>query len=247
MFSLKSKKIFVTGGSRGIGSAIVKYLASCGADVAFTYSSSEQKAIELKESLGSGDHICLKLDVSKSDEVDQVIQTIVERWGNIDGVVNNAGITKDQLILRMKNDDFQQVMNTNMNGAFYVTRAVSKYMLKARAGSFVNISSVISSAGNQGQSNYAASKGALEAFTRSIALEFASRGIRANCVAPGYIKSDMTDALSEEQLKKISEKIPMQRPGEQSEISQVVGFLLSDSASYITGQTIHVNGGMYLS
>jgi 3-oxoacyl-[acyl-carrier protein] reductase len=247
MHNLKSKKIFVTGGSRGIGSSIVKFLDSCGADVAFTFSSNEQKALELKNSLNGTDHLCFKLDVSQSEQVDQVIQNIIEKWGKIDAVINNAGITKDQLILRMKNEDFQQVMNTNMNGAFYVTRAVCKYMLKSRSGSIVNISSVIGSTGNQGQSNYAASKGALEAFTRSIALEFASRGIRANCVAPGYIKSDMTDSLTEDQLKKISEKIPMHRPGEQMEVAQVVAFLLSDSASYITGQTIHVNGGMYLS
>ena len=147
----------------------------------------------------------------------------------------------------MKPEDFDLVVKTNLSGAFYVTKLFSKYMLKARKGSFVNISSVIGSTGNAGQSNYAASKGGLEAFTKSVALELASRGIRANCIAPGYIKSDMTAALNEDQLKAFNERIPLGRPGEGVEVAHATAFLLSDSASYITGQTLHVNGGMYLS
>ncbi|MEQ1721698.1 MAG: 3-oxoacyl-[acyl-carrier-protein] reductase [Pseudobdellovibrio sp.] len=247
MLNLKSKKFFVTGGSRGIGAGIVKLLADQGAHVAFTYSTNEAKAQELLKSLSGSGHLCFQLDVSNPDSVEEVVSKLLATWPEIDGVVNNAGITKDQLLLRMKAEDFNQVIQTNLTGVFAVTKAFSKAMLKSRKGSFVNISSVIGSMGNAGQSNYAASKGGVESFTKSIALELASRGIRANCVAPGYIKSDMTDALTEDQLKNFNEKIPLGRAGEASEVAQTVAFLLSDSASYITGQTLHVNGGMYLS
>ncbi|MFZ3229245.1 MAG: 3-oxoacyl-[acyl-carrier-protein] reductase [Pseudobdellovibrio sp.] len=243
---LIGKKIFVTGGSRGIGSAIVKYLAEQGAHVCFTYSSNEAAATDLLKTLPGEGHFFHKLNIANENNVEEVIAEVIKRWSTVDGVVNNAGITKDQLILRMKSEDFSNVIQTNLMGAFYITKAFSKIMLKARAGSFVNISSVIGATGNAGQANYAASKGGLESFTRSVALEFASRGIRANCVAPGYIKSDMTAALSEEQLKSFSDKIPLNRPGEGVEVASVVAFLLSDAASYITGQTLHVNGGMYL-
>ncbi len=247
MLKLNNKKFFVTGGSRGIGAGIVKLLAELGAHICFTYSTNESKAQELLKALPGSDHHCFQLDVSDLNSVEQVTAKVSAMWPEIDGVVNNAGITKDQLLLRMKPEDFNQVIQTNLTGVFAVTKAFSKQMLKARKGAFVNISSVIGSTGNAGQSNYAASKGGLEAFTKSVALEFASRGIRANCVAPGYINSDMTQALSEAQLKSFSEKIPLQRPGEASEVAAAVAFLLSDSASYITGQTLHVNGGMYLS
>jgi 3-oxoacyl-[acyl-carrier protein] reductase len=247
MLNLKNKKFFVTGGSRGIGRGIVKLLADLGAHVAFTYSTHEAKAQELLHSLSGEGHLCFQLDVSKPNAVEEVVSKLLETWPEVDGVVNNAGITKDQLLLRMKADDFNQVIQTNLTGVFAITKAFSKVMLKSRKGSFVNISSVIGSMGNSGQSNYAASKGGVEAFTKSIALELASRGIRANCVAPGYIKSDMTDALTEDQLKSFNEKIPLGRAGESSEVAEAVAFLLSDSASYITGQTLHVNGGMYLS
>lgn len=244
--NLSQKKFFVTGGSRGIGAAIVKTLADAGAQVAFTYSTNQTKAEELLVSLPGKGHLALQLDVSDSSAVDSIVSQVINEWGDIDGVVNNAGITRDQLILRLKLDDFEKVIQTNLTGVFAVTKAFSKSMLKARKGAFVNISSVIGSLGNAGQSNYAASKGGLEAFTKSVALEFASRGIRANCVAPGYIKSDMTDALSPEQLKAFTEKIPLARAGEANDVAHAVAFLLSDAASYITGQTLHVNGGMYL-
>lgn len=247
MENLKNKKFFVTGGSRGIGAGIVKLLADSGAHVSFTYSTNEAKAQELLKSLPGSGHHCFQLDVSNLQSVEDVTAKVTALWPEIDGVVNNAGITKDVLLLRMKPEDFNNVIQTNLTGVFAVTKAFSKQMLKARKGAFVNISSVIGSTGNSGQSNYAASKGGLEAFTKSIALEFGSRGIRANCVAPGYIKSDMTGALTDEQLRNFSEKIPLQRPGEANEVAAAVAFLLSDSASYITGQTLHVNGGMYLS
>lgn len=246
MINLKNKKFFVTGGSRGIGAGIVTCLADLGAQVAFTYSTNEAKAQSLLKSLPGSGHHCFQLDVTDQTLIESVTSKVLEIWPDIDGVVNNAGITKDQLILRMKADDFNQVLQTNLTGVFLITKNISKAMLKNRKGCFVNISSVIGSTGNAGQSNYAASKGGLEAFTKSVALELASRGIRANCVAPGYIKSDMTDALNEEQLKKFNEKIPLQRAGEALEVANAVAFLLSDAASYITGQTLHVNGGMYL-
>ncbi len=246
MIDLKNKKIFITGGSRGIGAAIVKVLASAGASVAFTYSTNESKAQDLLKSLPGSNHLCFQLNVADAAAVEQVVEQVLQKWTHVDGVVNNAGITKDQLLLRMKAEDFDQVIQTNLTGVFSITKAFSKSMLKARQGSFVNISSVIGSTGNAGQSNYAASKGGLEAFTKSIALELASRGIRANCVAPGYIKSDMTDALNQEQLAKFNEKIPLARAGEGEEVAKAVAFLLSDAASYITGQTLHVNGGMFL-
>lgn len=246
---LKGKKVFLTGGSRGIGAATVLRLAELGASMAFTYSSSETQAQKLLESLNRDQnqtHLCLKMDIANETSVEEGVAYVYQQWAEVDGIVNNAGITKDQLLLRMKSEDFNQVIQTNLTGAYYVTKAFSKAVLKARKGSFVNISSVIGSIGNAGQANYAASKGGLEAFTKSIALEFASRGIRANCVAPGYIKSDMTNALTPEQLAKFNEKIPLARPGEGEEVANAVAFLLSDASSYITGQTLHVNGGMYL-
>ncbi|AZZ36801.1 3-oxoacyl-[acyl-carrier-protein] reductase [Bdellovibrio sp. qaytius] len=243
---LKGKNIFITGGSRGIGAAIVKKCAELGARVAFTYSSAEAQAQAVLSSLPGTGHMTLKMNVTNKEEVDSGSAKVIEAFGDIHGVVNNAGITKDQLLLRMKDEDFDAVLKANLYGTFYVSKAFAKNLLKTRNASVVNISSVIGSAGNAGQSNYAASKAGLEGFTRSLALELGSRNIRINAVAPGYIKSDMTEALSEDQLKYFSEKIPLGRAGEPAEVAQTVAFLLSDASSYITGQTLHVNGGLYL-
>lgn len=245
--NLENKNIFVTGGSRGIGAAIVKELANQGAKVAFTYSSQQEAAETVLKSLKGSGHKHFKMDVSQSAQVEEVGSQILETFGQIHGVVNNAGITKDQLILRMKNEDFTDVIKTNLEGVFYVTKFFSKSMLKNRQGSFVNISSVVGATGNAGQSNYAASKAGVEGFTKSIALEFAARNIRANTISPGYISSDMTKNLTEEQLKYFSDRIPLGRPGNPEEIAKAVVFLLSDAASYITGQTLHINGGLHLS
>ncbi len=244
--NLKGKNIFITGGSRGIGAAIVKQCAEQGARVAFTYSSAEAQAQAVLSSLPGEGHLTFKMNVTVKEEVDATSAKVIEAFGDIHGVVNNAGITKDQLLLRMKDEDFDAVLKANLYGTFYVSKAFAKNLLKTRNASVVNISSVIGSSGNAGQSNYAASKAGLEGFTRSLALELASRNIRINAVAPGYIKSDMTDALGEDQLKFFSEKIPLGRAGEPSEVAQTVAFLLSDASSYITGQTLHVNGGLYL-
>ncbi len=244
---LSGKTVFITGGSRGIGAAIVKKCAELGATVAFTYSSQKEAAEAILKSLPAGKHSIHQLNISDSEQVDQVCENVIQTHGEIYGVVNNAGITKDQLLLRMKNEDFQSVINANLNGTFYVTKFFAKHMLKNRKGSFVHISSVIGSSGNAGQSNYAASKAGIEGFSRSVALELSSRNIRSNVIAPGYIKSDMTSALSPEQLKAFSDKIPLGRPGEAEDIANSVVFLLSDAASYMTGQTLHINGGLYLS
>lgn len=245
--SLKDQLIFITGGSRGIGSAIVKECARQGARVVFTYSNNQTSAETLLNDIPGEGHGIFQLDVSNEEQVQNVCQKVIEKFGVPFGIVNNAGITKDQLLLRMKTEDFNSVIQTNLNGLFYITKHFSKFMLKERKGSFVNISSVIGSTGNAGQSNYAASKSGMEGFTKSVALEFASRNIRANVVAPGYIESDMTKALNEEQLKAFASKIPLGRAGQGSDIAHAVVFLLSDAASYITGQTLHINGGLYLS
>lgn len=247
--NLNGKTIFVTGGSRGIGAAIVKALAHAGARVAFTYSSQKEAAETILNELpkvSSGPHACFQLDVASAENVERVVEDVLSSMGEVFGVVNNAGITKDQLLLRMKNEDFEKVIQTNLNGSFYVIKFFTKHLLKNRKGSVINISSVVGSMGNPGQANYCASKAGVEGMTRSLALELSSRNIRVNAIAPGYVSSDMTKALTPEQLKQFSDRIPLGRPGEPEEIAQSVLFLLSDSSSYITGQTLHVNGGMYL-
>jgi len=243
--SLNGKKIFVTGGSRGIGSAIVQHLAEMGAQVAFTYSSNEESAKKVLSDLPGEGHFIVRMDLTSEENVEQALQQVTQKWSDIDGVVNNAGITKDQLLLRMKTEDFDQVISANLRGTFLVCKFFSKIFLKARKGAFVNITSVIGQTGNAGQSNYAASKAGVEAFTRSLALELASRGVRANCIAPGYIATEMTSVLNEDVKKAILAKIPLQSIGEGKDIAYAVKFLLSEEARYITGQTLSVNGGMY--
>lgn len=243
---LADKKILVTGGSRGIGAAIAKELAAAGASVAITYVSREDAAqAVLKEMPGSG-HQAVKMDISDEASVEAAFTQILSTWGNIDGVVNNAGVTKDGLLLRMKTEDFDQVVNTNLKGTFLVTRAVIKGMVKARKGSIVNVTSVIGQTGNAGQANYAASKAGVVAFSKSVAMEIASRGVRVNCVAPGFIATEMTDILTEDQKKGILSEIPLGRIADPKEVAKAVIFLLSDDSSYITGHTLSVNGGLYM-
>lgn len=243
---LQGKRILVTGGSRGIGASIVKTLAERGARVMFTYASRKESAEALFREIPGMGHDIVQMDLSSEESVDKAVQTTLEKLGGIDGLVNNAGMTKDTLILRMKADDFDQVINTNLRGTFLVTRAVVKSMIRARAGSIVSVSSVIGAMGNAGQSNYAASKAGIEAFSRSIAREVATRNVRVNCVAPGFINTEMTDVLTEEQKTNILSRIPLERIAAPEEIAYAVAFLLSDESKYITGHTLDVNGGMLM-
>jgi 3-oxoacyl-[acyl-carrier protein] reductase len=242
----KGKNIFVTGGSRGIGAAIVIHLARAGARVAFSYNSQEESAKKILSELPDGNHFYVKMNLNESASIESACVTVLEKFESIHGVVNNAGLTKDTLLLRMKESDFKEVIQSNLVGTFLVSKQFIKTMLKQQFGVFVNLSSVIGSTGNAGQANYAASKAGIEAFTKSLAQELASRNIRANCVAPGFIETDMTSVLKDEQKSKILSQVPMNRMAHPSEIASVVAFMLSDESSYITGQTISVNGGMLM-
>lgn len=214
--------------------------------MAIGYASREEAAQQVLQKLPGSGHFIVRLDVTSEAAVEEGLNQVFKQWETFDGLVNNAGITKDTLLLRMKNEDFEQVIRTNLQGTFLVTRACLKMFLKTRKGSIVNITSVIGQTGNAGQANYAASKAGIEAFSRSAAMEVASRGIRVNCVAPGFIATEMTDALNEDQKKAILQKIPMGRIAEASEVATTVAFLLSDDAKYITGHTLSVNGGLYM-
>lgn len=236
----------VTGSSRGIGAGIAHRLAAEGAKVVVTYSSSPDHAMKVTAALPGSGHLCLQLNVANEASVEKVFAEVVEKLGKVDYLVNNAGITKDQLLLRMKTEDFDRVIETNLKGVFLCTRAAAKLMLKAKSGAIVNITSVIGEKGNAGQANYAASKGGVEAFTKSVALELASRQIRVNCVAPGFIVTEMTDALNDQQKEAILGQVPLKTLGAVEDISAAVSFLLSSEARYITGHTLSVNGGLYM-
>jgi 3-oxoacyl-[acyl-carrier protein] reductase len=243
---LQGKHILVTGSSRGIGAAIAKRLGHEGAKVGVTYSTNPGSAEVIFKELPGDGHLLIKLNISDEASVLAAFEEIAKSWGKLDGLVNNAGITRDGLLLRMKTDDFQAVVDTNLKGTFLCTRAAVKMMLKARAGSIVNITSVIAEMGNPGQSNYAASKAGVEGFTKSIAQEVASRSIRVNCVAPGFIVTDMTEALNDEQKKAILGKVPLNTLGDTDDVAAATAFLLSSEAKYITGHTLSVNGGLYM-
>ncbi len=246
MFSLKDKCIVVTGSSRGIGAGIAQLLAKQGARVALTYSSGKESAEKILATLEGSGHLMVQMNVAEAASVDAGFSQIAKSFERIDGLVNNAGITRDQLLLKMKEEDFDAVINTNLRGAYLCSKAVMKSMLKARRGSVVNISSVVGQMGNPGQANYCASKAGLEGFTRALALEIASRGLRVNAVAPGFITTDMTATLSPSQKEAIEAKIPMERLGNVDDIAHAVSFLLSDVSHYITGQVLQVNGGLYM-
>lgn len=240
------KSILVTGSSRGIGAGIALRLAQQGARVAITYSSSPAGAEKVLASLPGSGHISLQLHVGDEASVQAAFEKIAKEFGQLDGVVNNAGITRDQLLMRMKTEDFQSVIDTNLKGTFLCTRAAVKMMLKARSGSIVNITSVIGEMGNPGQSNYAASKAGVEAFSKSVAQEIGSRNIRVNCIAPGFIVTDMTDALNETQKTAILAKVPLNTLGDVDDVANATMFLLSPESKYITGHTLSVNGGLYM-
>ncbi|NCN40988.1 3-oxoacyl-[acyl-carrier-protein] reductase [bacterium] len=244
--NLADKKVLVTGGSRGIGRGIVEELAQHGARVAFTYTSNPAPAEELVKSLSGEGHLAVKMDVRSQDSVSAGMAQVLESFGGLDGLVNNAGITKDQLVMRMSEEDFKEVIDTNLLGTFLCSKAVLKPMMKQRSGSIVNLSSVVAQMGNPGQANYVASKAGIEGLTRSMALEIASRKIRVNAVAPGFIATDMTEKLTQDQKDRIISNIPLASLGEPKDIAGAVAYLLSDMSRYITGQVLQVNGGLYL-
>ncbi|ACI19829.1 3-oxoacyl-[acyl-carrier-protein] reductase [Dictyoglomus thermophilum] len=242
----RDKVALVTGGSRGIGRAIVLSLAKEGAKVLINYKGNEKAAMETLEEvkkIGAEGEI-FRADVSVEEGVEKMFNFILEKWGRLDILVNNAGITKDNLLIRMKNEEWEQVINTNLKGVFYCTRAAVKIMLKQRYGRIINVSSVIGLRGNIGQANYAAAKAGIIGFTKAVAREVASRGITVNAVAPGFILTDMTEVLSEEMKKKVLEEIPMGRFGNPEDVANVVKFLASDEASYITGVVLSIDGGL---
>lgn len=245
---LEGKVALVTGASRGIGKAIALLLAENGADVAVNFAGStaaaEAVAAEI-EKMGRK-AILVQGDVSQTEVCAEMVDKVVKELGHIDILVNNAGITRDTLLLRMKEEDWDAVLNTNLKGVFNSTKAAVKYMAKQRSGAIVNISSVVALMGNAGQANYAAAKAGILGFTRSVAKEMAARGIRVNAVTPGFIKTDMTSVLSEKVVAAMEASIPLARLGEPEDIAKAVLFLVSDNAAYITGQTLHVDGGMVM-
>jgi 3-oxoacyl-[acyl-carrier protein] reductase len=243
---LENKVALVTGASRGIGKGIAQKFAEQGANVAFTYLSSDEKAKELEKELSAYGIKAkgYKSDASDFKAADNLINSIVTEFGTIDVVVNNAGITKDGLLMRMTEENFDEVIKVNLKSIFNITKAVQRPMLKARKGSIINMSSVVGVKGNAGQSNYAASKAGIIGFSKSVALELGSRNIRCNSIAPGFIETEMTGALDEKTIQSWRDGIPLKRGGTTEDVANLALFLASDMSSYITGQTISVCGGM---
>ncbi|MCU7995787.1 3-oxoacyl-ACP reductase FabG [Shewanella glacialipiscicola] len=242
--NLTGKVALVTGASRGIGRAIAETLVEAGAVVIGT-ATSEKGAAAIQEYLGDKG-FGLVLNVTDTDSVTKLFASIKEKVGDVDILVNNAGITRDNLLMRMKDDEWQDTIDTNLTSLFRLSKPVMRTMMKKRFGRIINIGSVVGTMGNAGQVNYSAAKAGLIGFTKSLAREVASRQITVNAIAPGFIQTDMTDELTEEQQKAIMSQVPMERLGQAQEIANAVLFLASDSAAYITGETLHVNGGMYM-
>ncbi|ANY75434.1 3-oxoacyl-[acyl-carrier-protein] reductase [Paenibacillus ihbetae] len=245
---LKGQTALVTGASRGIGRSIALALADLGANVAVNYAGSEAAAAEVVEAIRAKgvSAIAVQSNVGRADEADAMVKQVLDTFGRIDILVNNAGITRDNLIMRMKEEEFDQVIETNLKGVFNCLKAVTRPMMKQRYGRIINISSVVGALGNPGQANYVAAKAGVIGLTKSAARELASRGITVNAVAPGFIDTDMTRELSEDMREGLLGGIPLARLGQPEEIAGVVAFLASESASYMTGQVLHVDGGMYM-
>ena len=246
MSLLENKNILITGGSRGIGKSIVEVLVKNGANVGFTFTSSDQAANNICKELNSKDTKCIayKSDASKLDECEELVNSFLDDFETIDVLINNAGITKDNLLMRMSEEDFDKVIEVNLKSVFNMTKACQRVFLKNRQGSIINMSSVVGVKGNAGQSNYAASKSGIIGFSKSIAQELGSRNIRCNVIAPGFIKTEMTDNLSESIIEGWTENIPLKRPGESNDVANLCLFLASDLSDYITGQVINVDGGL---
>ncbi len=242
---LEGKNALITGGSRGIGKAIVETFVAHGANVAFTYLSSEEKANQIVTSLkGNTKVLAFKSNAANYTEAEELVKEVTSAFGSIDILVNNAGITRDNLILRMNEEQWDEVIQTNLKSVFNLTKQVIRPMMKARAGSIINLSSIVGVKGNAGQSNYAASKGGIIAFTKSIAQEIGSRNIRCNAIAPGFVETDMTDALGDDAKENFIKNIPLKRLGSTEDIANAAVFLGSDMSSYISGQTLSVCGAL---
>ena len=243
---LNGKLVLVTGASRGIGQAIAMTLGEAGATIIGTATSEEgadniSKIFSDNSILGKG----MKLNVTDNDQITELLKAVSDEFGTVDILVNNAGITRDNILVRMKEEEWDDIINTNLSSVYRMSKAVLRGMIKKRSGRIVSITSVVGAMGNSGQTNYAAAKAGIMGFTKSLAREVGSRGITVNTVAPGFIQTDMTDALPDEQKKALSSQIPMARLGTADEIAQTVLFLAGEGGSYITAQTLHVNGGMY--
>jgi len=248
MIMTSGKIAIVTGGSKGIGRDIAITLAEAGLDIVLNYNQSYQAAEEVAKEITAFGRQCLvvQADISKGEDVDKLVKTTLEHFGKIDVLVNNAGITKDNLIMRMKEEDWNIVIDTNLKSVFLTSKAVSRSMMKQRFGRIINITSVVGIMGNPGQANYVAAKAGVIGLTKTLAREFATRNITVNAVAPGFIETDMTAKLSSEMREGLLSQIPLARLGKPEDIARVVKFLVSEDAGYMTGQTIHVDGGMVM-
>lgn len=246
--NLAGKAALVTGASRGIGREIALELARQGANVAVNFAGSEAKANEVVDEIKAlgRDAIAVKCNVSNAEEVTEMIKGTIDRFGKLDILVNNAGITKDNLLMRMKEEEWDDVININLKGVFLCTKAVIRQMMKQRVGRIINIASIVGVSGNPGQANYVAAKAGVIGLTKTTAKEFASRNITVNAIAPGFITTDMTDKLSDEVKTEMLKQIPLARLGEPKDIAKVTAFLASDDSAYMTGQTLHIDGGMVM-
>lgn len=246
--NLEGKVALVTGASRGIGRACALHLARLGAKVAVNYARSSTQADEVVARIREmgGEAIAIQADVSNPADVEAMVERTIQELGGLDILINNAGITRDTLLMRMKDEDWDQVLDTNLKSVFLVTKAASRYMMKKRQGRIINISSVIGVAGNAGQANYAASKAGIIGFSKSVAKELASRNILVNVIAPGFIDTEMTEVLNDQVKEGILSQIPLGRYGKPEDVARLAGFLASEESSYITGQVIHVDGGMIM-
>ena len=244
---LKGKVALVTGAAQGIGKAVTLMLARHGADVIVADVNLEKAAETAREVEATGrGAMTVKVDVTRLSDVEQMVESVIGRFGKIDILINNAGIARDKLILRMTEEDWDAVLDVNLKGTFNCTKAVIKYMSKQRSGKIVNIASVVGEMGNAGQANYSASKAGVIGLTKTIAREFAQRGINVNAIAPGYIQTPMTDVLPDKAKEELKRMIPMERFGQPEDVARAVLFLVSEASSYITGQVLKVNGGIYM-
>ena len=241
--NFKNKKILVTGATGGIGDSIVKKFLSLDASV-FGTGTNNEKLEELKKNYPKIE--TAKFDISEHEKIDEFIEKVFSKLGGLDILINNAGITKDNLSLRMKNDEWQKIIDINLSSTFYLCKSAIKKMLKNKYGRIVNITSIVGHTGNIGQANYSASKAGVVAMSKSLAIEYAKKNISVNCVSPGFIQTKMTEKISEEMKNTLLSRIPMNKLGTADDVSNTVAFLCSESSSYITGETIHVNGGMYM-